>query len=101
VAVEEVVLAGPLPDEVPRVVLVPAQNAAALAVGRLELAGVRAGDVAVAEGHVVGVLARLARHEADAIGAAVGRVAEALDGRYVAALAPELPGDRHVGERIL
>src|SRR5262249_6038122 len=75
IAVEEVMLAGALPDEVPRVIPVHAQDAAPLAGRRLELAGMLADDVALAERQVVGVIARPGRHEADSIGAAVRRVA--------------------------
>src|SRR5262249_17685287 len=100
VAVEEVMLAGPLPDEVPRVIRVHAQDAAPLAGGRLELARMLADAGARGEGQVVRVVARPGRHEADAIRAAVGRVAESLDGSRLAALTPELPADRDVRERV-
>src|SRR5205807_694393 len=101
VAVEEVMLAGALPNEVPRVFLVHAQDTPPPAGGRLELARMLADDVALAEGYVVRVLARLRRHESDAIRAAIGGVAEPLNGRHIAALTLEPPADRDVGERVL
>ena len=100
VAVEEVMLAGALPDEVPGVILVDAQDAAT-AGGRLELAGMVRMTSPWRKDNRVGVGARLRGHEADAIGAAVGRVAEALDGRRLAALTLELAADRDVREGVL
>src|SRR5208282_4879197 len=77
--VEEVVLAGALPDEMPRILRVDAQDTAAMCFDGQKLAGGRSGEVVLLVSDRVLVAASDRRHEADAESASVGGVAEALD----------------------
>src|SRR5262249_1539520 len=99
-AVEEVVLAGPLPDEVPGAVPVHPQDAAAVgadcrggALVGLALAGSLVGDRIL-------IAPRPRRHVADPEQGAVVGVTEAIDGDGLVPLALEAATHAHLGERV-
>jgi len=77
-AVEEVVLARALPDEVPRILRIDADGAATVAVVGMKRAREVFLENALPVPHGIAIVARLGRHEADAVYAAVLGVAEAF-----------------------
>ena len=98
-SVEEVVLAGTFPDEVPAVLGVDPDRAAAAAVAHMKRAGRGRARPSLAILDRVGIVARRRRHESDAVYASVLGVAKPFDLPPFAVGHPlERPADGCIGE---
>ena len=100
-AVEEVVLAGALPDEMPRILRIDAENATAMRFDGLEFAGGGLSKASLLVSDGVLVAAGDGGHEADAENAAIGGIAEAFDVPMVGPVGRfECAGERSVSEAV-
>src|SRR5207247_5560871 len=87
-AVEEVVLACPLPDEVPRVLGIDADWASPVALRSFERARAVGLETPLPVGYRTGVVTRRRRHEADPEHATIRRVATTFHSRPISSIPP-------------
>ncbi len=78
-AVEEIMLAGTLPDKVPAVLRIDPDGTTAATVAHMESAGGRRRGPCLTVLHGVGIVARESRHEPDAVHASIIRVAKPVN----------------------
>ena len=98
--VEKVVFSRPLPNEMPRVLRVDADGAAAVTVRRAECSRVRFLKTALPVHQGISVVPGGGGHEADAEDAAIGGITEAAHFELLAASClPKLPFDSDVQKR--